>query len=187
MTSHDLADIDEMPEEYDEDGNLIEYYAIRPNKTAIKKEIAEIAKVAEELTQLSMELLESLQLPDKIHQALLDARKMASTKPARKRQMKYITAQLREIELDAVHDLLSRLKSQNAQGVREHHLAEKWRDRLIADSSNQALTECLDIFDQADIQHLRQLQRNAQKELQQQKPPKSSRQLYRYLKELMSS
>jgi len=172
--------------EYDENGDLIEYYAIRPNKTQIKKDIAEIAKIAEELTQLTTVQLQETQLAERIEQAIEAAKKMSATKPARKRQLKFITAQLRDIELDTVLDVLDRLKSKSAHGIREHHQAEKWRDRLIADAGNDVLTELVNQFPDADRQHLRQLQRNAEKESKAVKPPKSARMLYQYLKDLIS-
>ncbi len=172
--------------EYDENGDLIEYYAIRPNKTQIKKDIAEIARIAEELTQLTTIQLQEMQLPEKIEQEIGAAKKMPATKSARKRQLKFITAQLRNIELDAVMDNLDRLKSKSAHGIREHHQAETWRDRLIADGGNDVLTELVKQFPDVDRQYLRQLQRNAEKEAKTEKPPKSARMLYQYLKELIS-
>ena len=172
--------------EYDENGELIEYYAIRPNKTQIKKDIAEIAKIAEELTQLTTAQLLEMQLPEKVEKEIEAAKKMPATKSARKRQLKFITAQLRNIELDTVMETLDRLKSKSAHGIREHHQAEKWRDRLIADGGNDVLTELVNQFPDADRQHLRQLQRNAEKESKAEKPPKSARMLYQYLKGLIS-
>lgn len=172
--------------EYDENGDLIEYYAIRPNKTQIKKDIAEIAKIAEELTQLTTVQLLEMQLPEKIERAIEAAKKMPDTKSARKRQLKFITAQLRNIELDEVMDNLDRLKSKSAHGIREHHQAETWRDRLIADGGNDVLTELVKQFPDVDRQYLRQLQRNAEKESKAEKPPKSARMLYQYLKGLIS-
>ncbi len=176
---------DEEPQ-YDENGELIEFYAIRPNKEQIKRDIAEIAKLAEELTQITDTQLTSANLPDQIHSAIVAAKKMPATKPARKRQMKFVTAHLRNIELDTVHEVLDRIKTKNAHGVREHHQAEQWRDKLIACESNEVLTELLNELPTADRQYLRQLQRNAQKEVKTEKPPKSSRLLYQYLKELIS-
>jgi len=176
---------DEAPE-YDENGDLIEYYAIRPNKEQIKRDIAELAKLAEELTQVTAAQLAEMQLPDLIEKSIAEAKKMPSTKPARKRQLKFVTAHLRSIELDKVHEVLDRLKTQNAHGVREHHQAEQWRDKLIVCENNDVLTELLNEYPTADRQHLRQLQRNAQKEAKAEKPPKSSRLLYKYLKELIS-
>ena len=75
------------------------------------------------------------------------------------------------------------MKNKSAHAVREHHIAERWRDKLIAEGSN-ALTELLNEQPQADRQQLRQLLRNAQKEVEAAKPPKSSRLLYHYLKDL---
>lgn len=173
--------------EFDENGDEIEFYAIRPNKEQIKREIAELARLAEELTGLTKDQLNAMQMPLQIEKAIEDAKKMPATKPARKRQLKFITAQLRNIELDNIMETLERLKTKSAHGVREHHQAEKWRDRLIASEDNEALTELLNELPAADRQHLRQLQRNAQKEAKEQKPPKSARILYKYLKELISN
>ena len=172
--------------EYDENGDLIEYYTIRPNKEQIKRDIAEIAKLAEELTHLTEAQLASMKMPGQIEIAITEAKKMPATKSARKRQLKFVTAQLREIDLDAVTEVLERLKTKSAHGVREHHQAEQWRDKLIACENNDVLTDLLNQFPTADNQHLRQLQRNAQKEAKAEKPPKSSRILYKYLKELIS-
>jgi len=172
--------------EYDEYGEIIEYYAIRPNKEQIKRDIAEIAKLAEEMTHLTEAQLASMKMPDQIESAIVAAKKMPSTKPARKRQLKYITAKLRDIDLEKVTEVIGRIKTKSAHGVREHHQAEQWRDKLIACENNDVLTELLNEQPTADRQHLRQLQRNAQKEAKAEKPPKSSRLLYKYLKELIS-
>jgi ribosome-associated protein len=171
--------------EYDENGDLIEYYVIRPNKSQIKRDIADIAQVAEELIQLSRAQLTAMQIPEKIELAVSEAKLMPSTKPARKRQLKFITGQLRKIDLSSIVEVLDRIKSKSAHGVREHHQCEQWRDKLIASDNNEVLTELVDKFPNADRQHLRQLQRNAQKEAQLEKPPKASRILYKYLKELV--
>ena len=63
------------------------------------------------------------------------------------------------------------------------HRLEKWRNELIA-GDNEALEEVFAAFPNADRQHLRQLVRNAQKEEEAGKPPKSSRELFRYLRGL---
>lgn len=183
------SDIDyggEVEPEYDEYGELIEYYAVRPNKTQIKKDISEVASLAEELTHLTSAQLTAMAMPSKIEDAINEAKKMPATKPARKRQLKFITARLREIELENIQENIARLKTKSAHGVREHHQAEQWRDRLIENSGNEVLTELLNQFPTADRQYLRQLQRNAQKEAKEAKPPKSSRLLYQYLKELLT-
>lgn len=176
---------EEYYEEEDDDGEEVEYYAIRPNKTRIKKEIAAIAEMAAEICQLSPPQIAEFELPENIEAALLDAGKMGQNS-ARKRLLKYITAQLRTIDTEAVQEKLARMKNRSAHAVREHHQAERWRDQLLADTGNQQLTQFMSEFPAADSQHLRQLQRNAQKEAKEAKPPKSARLLYKYLKELIA-
>lgn len=160
------------------------YYAIRPNKTEIKRDIAVILKMAEQMTTLTLDQLNDIKLPDNIFRSIMQAAKMPH-KAARKREMKYITGQLRKIELDPIQEKLDRLNSKSVHAVREHHQAEKWRDKLIADNDNNVLTQFLSEHPNADSQQLRQLQRNAKKELSAEKPPKSSRLLYKYLKSLL--
>jgi ribosome-associated protein len=170
--------------EYDENGEIV-YYAVRPNKTQIKKEMAALFALGEEISVLSAAHIKSLDLPDNIHKAVTDAGKMPHT-GARKRLLKYVAGQLHKIDVDPILEKVARIKSKSAHAVREHHIAEHWRDTLIAEG-NQALTEFLDEYPHADRQQLRQLMRNAQKETELAKPPKSSRLLYRYLKDLLQT
>jgi ribosome-associated protein len=171
-----------MSEEYEYDDEAEEYYAIRPNKTQIKKDMAVIFALSEEMAELSAGQLKLLELPEIINKAVVEASGMPH-KGARKRQLKFITGQLFKIDIDPILEKLSRIKNKSAHAVREHHVVERWRDRLIAEG-NDALTVLLAEQPQADRQLLRQLLRNAQKEAELGKPPKSSRLLYRQLKEL---
>lgn len=186
----DLLDFDE--EEFDFEGDYVEIYepeeeereyAVRPNKTQIKIEIAGIAQIAEQLCALSPKQLQPFDFPELVYNAIVQATTMPP-KGARKRQLKYITAALRKLELEPIQERLARLQSKSAHAVREHHLAERWRDKLVADSGNALLTELLEEYPQADSQQIRQLQRNAKKEAATAKPPKSARLLYKYLKTL---
>jgi ribosome-associated protein len=178
-----MSEEDYFQEDEDEE---VEFYAIRPNKTRIKKEIAGIFAMAEEICVLTAAQIADFNLPESIEQALLDAGKMGQN-AARKRLLKYITGQFRNLDVEAIQEQLARLKNQSVHAVREHHQAERWRDLLISENGNQHLTQLLSEFPAADSQHLRQLQRNAQKEAKEAKPPKSARLLYQYLKQLVSA
>lgn len=169
--------------EYDENGEIV-YYAVRPNKTQIKKEIAALFALGEEISALSATHIKSLNLPENINKAVIEVARMSQT-GARKRLLKYIAGQLHKIDATPFIEKVARIKNTSAHAVREHHIAEHWRDRLIAEG-NDALTEFLYEYDHADRQQLRQLMRNAQKEAELAKPPKSSRLLYRYLKSLLT-
>ena len=169
--------------EYNDKGEIV-YYAIRPNKTRIKKDMAVLFALSQELAELPPTQLKALELPDILYKSLTEASGMPH-KSARKRLLKFITGQLNKIDIDPYLERLARMKSQSAHAVREHHIAERWRARLINDG-NAALTELLNDHPHADRQQLRQLIRNAQKETELAKPPKSSRLLYRYLKVLLN-
>ncbi|MFA5016524.1 MAG: ribosome biogenesis factor YjgA [Methylobacter sp.] len=171
-----------MSEEYEYDDEEVEYYAIRPNKTQIKKDMAVLFALSEEMSELPAGQLKALELPEIINKAVVEASGMPH-KGARKRLLKFIAGQLNKIDIEPILEKLSRIKNKSAHAVREHHIVERWRDRLIAEG-NDALTELLDEQPHADRQLLRQLLRNAQKETEAGKPPKSSRLLYRQLKEL---
>jgi ribosome-associated protein len=168
--------------EYDDKGEIV-YYAVRPNKTQIKKDMAVLFALSEEMSELSSSQLKTLELPENIHKAVAEVSGMPH-KSARKRLLKFITGQLHKIEVEPILEKLARMKNKSAHAVREHHIIERWRDKLIA-GGNDALTELLKEQPQADRQQLRQLLRNAQKEAEAARPPKSSRLLYRYLKNLL--
>ncbi len=169
-------------EEYNED---VEYYAVRPNKTQIKKDIAVLLKLGEALSELPEAKLASFDLPEYIHKAVADVAGMPPT-GARKRLLKYIAGQFHKMDVSEIQEKLAKLQNQSAHAVREHHLVERWRDRLIREG-NEALTGLIDGYPDADVQQIRQLLRNIKKETETQQPPKSSRLLYRYLKALLEN
>lgn len=166
-------------EEYDDE---VEYYAVRPNKTQIKKEIAALFALGETMAKLTPENLKSLELPDNIYKAVCEVAGLPQT-GARKRSLKYIAAQLHKIDITPIQERLARIQNKSAHAVREHHIIERWRDRLIADG-NDALTELVDEYPEADLQQIRNLLRNIKKENLANQPPRSSRLLYRHLKAL---
>jgi len=168
--------------EYDDDDEEVEYYAVRPNKSQQKRDMVALFALAEELSGLSETQLETFELPENIHKAIVQIAGMPP-RGARKRQLKYIAGQLHKIDIELIQEKLARIMNKSAHAVREHHIVERWRDRLIAEGS-EALAELLAEQPQADRQQLRQLMRNAQKEAAAGKPPRSSRLLYRYLKEV---
>jgi ribosome-associated protein len=169
-------------DDYEETGEDVEYYAIRPNKTRIKKDIAELFTLGETMSKLSAAHLNSLELPENIHKAVSEVTGMPHT-GARKRLLKYIAAQLHKMDVSPFQEKLARIQSKSAHAVREHHITEHWRDKLINEGIS-ALTELFDEQPTADLQHIRQLLRNIKKESDSNNPPKSSRLLYRYLKSL---
>ena len=176
-----------MPDEelfYDDDEE-VEYYSVRPNKTRIKQDIALLFKLAENLAKLPPAKLEAFQLPEKIHEAIIQAGSLPQT-GARKRLLKYLAGQFHKMDVMLIQEQLARLQNQSIHSAREHHLIEKWRQRLIQEG-DQALRDLIAEKNAVDTQKIRQLLRNIKKESEKNQPPKSSRLLYRYLKSLFQS
>ncbi len=171
-----------MDEPLEED---IEYYAERPNKSQIKRDIAVLHAFAEEIVALSTIQMETLKLPSDVFEAAKAGAKITQ-RGARKRHLKFLTGLLRKIDVEPIKTDLAKMKKQSALAVKEHHLLERWRDRLLAEG-DQALSDLLQEYPNTDRQQLRQLIRNANKEAVADKPSKSSRMIYQYLKTLLSS
>jgi len=107
MTDFTDEEFDEFQRqaEYDEDEE--QTWAIRPNKTQLKRDIAVIHDMCEEITQLAPAQIEKLNLPDEIVSAITSAAKMPF-KAARKRQLKFITGQMRKVDIEPIEEALKK-------------------------------------------------------------------------------
>lgn len=101
----------------------------------------------------------------------------------RRRQLQLIGKMLRQRDVDPIRQALDKLKNRHNQQVVMFHKLEQLRDRLIVEGDD-AVAEVLRLWPHADRQQLRSLVRNAKKELEGNKPPKSARQIFQYLREL---
>ncbi len=120
---------------------------------------------------------------------LLSASRRVRQQIARKRQTQYLAKQLRRLdedELDALRGVFEVDQSQIRRETARLHRLEALRDQLIA-GGDEALAALLDEHPQADRNHLRQLQRQAARERQQATTPRASRELFRYLRELLAA
>lgn len=135
-----------------------------PSRTELKKESTELQKLGEDLLGLRADLFEKLDLPESLVTALADVRKITNFE-GRRRQMQYIGKLMRNLEEEqrqAVRDALLEQNSGSAQATLALHMAEKWRDDLIA--SDDALQAWLQAHPGTDVQQLRALIRQARKD-----------------------
>ena len=161
-----------------------EVLAERPNKTRIKREMLALRDLGKQMAELSPAKLAGMPVAENIVEAVTLARKLK--KSALKRQFIYIEKLLRQLdeeEVDAIHEALDNLHQPHREEVETFHQVESWRDRLIAGDVD-LINELVARFPGAERQYLRQLVRNAAREQQKNKPPKSSRILFKYLAEL---
>lgn len=151
------------------------------SKTQRKAAMHELQAMGEELIELSNAKLAQLNLPEVLLDAVKQAQRITSNS-ATARQKQYIGRLMREIDTAPIVDQLSRWKGTHTEENAHFHQLEKLRARLLEDDS--ALSGYLAEHPEADSQQIRTLIRNARKEAAAGKPPKSSRELFRVLREL---
>jgi ribosome-associated protein len=157
---------------------------VQASKSQRKRESQSLQDVGEALVALSAERLQSLDLPQNLLDAVIEARRISKF-GALRRQMQYIGRLMREIDATPIRARLDAWKGQSGEEVAQMHRIERWRSRLLADE--QALGELLAEDPRADGQRLRALVRNARREAAAGKPPKSFRELFQALREVFDS
>jgi ribosome-associated protein len=136
------------------------------SKTDLKRESTELQKLGEALLTLRGDLMERLALPDKLVDALAEAKRITNFE-GKRRQMQYVGKLMRGLDeqmLQAVRDALDEQHQGSARESLSLHQAEQWRDQLIA--SEEALDQWMTEHPQTDSQQLRALVRQARKDVQ---------------------
>lgn len=146
------------------------------SKSQRKRDMQALQDLGTALSELSSERIRALQLPEGLERALLEVKAFKSHGAVR-RQMQYIGRLMRDVDPAPLQAYLDRLQGRSRQAVAQHHLAEQWRDRMLA--SVDAVDAFAASYSGADRQHLRQLVLSAQKEQELQKPPRQFRELFR--------
>jgi len=152
------------------------------SKSQLKREANAAQQLGQDLLTLSAADLDGMDLPESLLNALNEARRIKKH-GALKRQFQYIGKLMRKIDIEPIREEFLRLTNHYRQDVKEFHKLEKWRDRLLAEG-DKALEELINEAPHADRQHLRQLMRQAAKETKLNKPAKSAREIFKYLKTL---
>ena len=135
-----------------------------PSRTELKRESTELQELGTQLLTLRADLMADLPLTDKLKDALAEAKRITNFE-GKRRQMQFIGKQMRLQEpevLQAVRDALEIQRLGSAKDTQALHLAEAWRDRLIADDN--AVGEWIAQYPQTDTQQLRALVRQARKD-----------------------
>ncbi|HOY70371.1 MAG TPA: ribosome biogenesis factor YjgA [Methylotenera sp.] len=152
------------------------------SKTKLKAEADAQQALGVRLCALSKEKLTKLDLPEALLEAVLENKKITAN-GAMRRHKQYLGRLMRDIDTSPIEEQLAKWDGKHTAENAYFHGLERWRDRLIADANvlNALITEYPQT-DPLDIQQLRTLIRNAQKELLAGKPPKSSREIFKMLR-----
>ncbi|AJA44394.1 ribosome-associated protein [Frischella perrara] len=152
------------------------------SKSEIKRDAEALKKLGVELVQLSKNELSKIPLDEDMIYAIELAQKIK--KEGYRRQIQYIGKLLRNRDIDPISQALDKLKNRHNQQNAILHKLEKLRDDLIDTGDAEPIIAW---NPQADRQQLRQLARTAKKERDTNKPPKSARLIFQYLKDLSES
>ncbi|MBJ3814113.1 ribosome-associated protein [Shimwellia pseudoproteus] len=176
MTKQPEDWLENVPDDEEEDDEIIWV-----SKSEIKRDAEELKDLGVELTELGKNGLDKIPLDDDLRAAVELAQKIK--KEGRRRQLQLIGKMLRQRDVEPIRQALDKLKNRHNQQVALFHKLEGLRDRLI-EEGDDAIPDVLALFPAADRQQLRSLVRNARKEKTDNKPPKSARQIFQYLRDL---
>ncbi|MGI9133562.1 MAG: ribosome biogenesis factor YjgA [Rhodoferax sp.] len=141
-----------------------------PSRTDLKRESAELQALGEALLDLRADLMERLALPEKLVDAVKEAKRISNFE-GRRRQMQFIGKLMRQLDAQHIEQVRQALEEQHAPSAAQTlllHQTEQWRDRLLAD--DDALSQWLDLCPATDSQQLRALVRQARKDAQPERP-----------------
>ncbi|MDH4479800.1 MAG: ribosome biogenesis factor YjgA [Rhodoferax sp.] len=144
-------------------------------RTDLKRESTEIQKLGEDLLTLRTELLTRLALPEKLVEAIAEAKRISNFE-GKRRQMQFIGKLMRKLEPethDAIRTALVEQHTPSALETQTLHQAEMWRDRLLAD--DDALGQWITLSPSTDSQQLRALVRQARKDAVPERPGEAQR------------
>ena len=133
-----------------------------PSKTQLKAEADEKQALGEAMLTLRADLMARLDLPEKLLDAIAQAKRITNFE-GKRRQMQFIGKQMRPLDAEPIRAAIDEQVNGSAELTLALHLAEKWRDRLIA--ADDALGDWLAKFPATDSQQLRALVRQARKDV----------------------
>jgi ribosome-associated protein len=156
-----------------------------PSKSELKRQVRALQDLGDELVALPAVELDALELPDDLRDAVFAGRRITAH-GARVRQRLYIGKLLRQIDVEPIRAAMARRADTDRQRIHREHVIEQWRERLLADET-AAWTELGNLVAPSELSPLRGLVRQARAERDAARPPAAARQLFRRLRELLSS
>ena len=152
------------------------------SKTEIKNDMKDMQKLGEQICKLNRMQRAKLTLNEEIQAALIIADKIKGKHDAYHRNVQFIAKQLFESDYEAIQAELDKLNNKHAIEHINNSKLEVIRDQLIAQGDSR-IDELLAEHEGFERQRMRQLVRQSAKEVKLEKPGKSLKELFKYLKE----
>lgn len=154
------------------------------SRTQIKREMEALQALGKRLIDLKPEQLKEVPISEELDKAIKDFAKMPH-KEAKRRHMQFIGKLMRSEDGEAIQNAVDLFDSSSQAYAQELHQLEVWRSRLIEEGKT-ALTEFVEAHPGSNVQQLRQLIRNAQKDLKNQKNTGAAKKLFQLIRQIRS-
>lgn len=150
----------------------------RPSKSHLKREMHARQALGKKLADLNAGQLARLDLSEGLRAAIRETQRISGHE-ARRRQLQYLGKLMRDVDFAALQAAYDDLMGATRESVALMHRCERLRDQLLDDDA--ALGDFIAQHPGIDIQWLRAKVRAARQERSAGRPPRQSRELYKWL------
>src|SRR5690606_7019318 len=120
-----------------------------------KREMTALQDLGKQLADFSEQQLGRFPLTEDLRAALREYQHIRKNE-AKRRQLQYIGKLMRSEDHEGINAVFDEMDAERKRAIQREHLAESWRDRLLADDKD-ALTAFVDAYPETDRQDLRNL------------------------------
>jgi ribosome-associated protein len=159
-----------------------------PSRSQKKRDSSALQVLGGKLAELPDSALKRLALPPRLEEAIREYKKLTKHE-AKRRQLQFIGALMRETDTDPLARAVEDMEAGNRSQAREFHVVEALRAALLSgdESGLEGVVALAPESEQAEVRsRIRMLVRNARAETEKNKPPRSSRTLFRLLRDVRS-
>jgi len=157
-----------------------------PSRSQKKRDSHALQALGGKLAELPDTALARLPLSPRLAEAIADFKGMTKHE-ARRRQLQFIGALMREIDSDPLARAVTDMEAGDRESAREFQAVEVWRDALVAGDESELEDMLAPVPEEARGElrsRIRTLARNARAEAEKNKPQRSGRALFRLLRDL---
>lgn len=155
---------------------------LAPSKTQLKKQMLELQELGKKVAELSDKQREKIPLDDNLIEGIETYRRIKSNE-GKRRQMQYIGKIMRSIDISPISDAIIEIENGQKKVTKKFHELEMLRDEFIT-QGDAMLPALVERFPSLNRQHLRQLLREAKKEIAENKAPSNQKKIFKYFREL---
>lgn len=156
-----------------------------PSKSERKRQMHALQKLGRELAEMPDAQRAKFTLSEDLHHAL-DVYNRIRQGEGRRRQLQYIGKAMRKLDQQLLEQELEAQRAESALTLQASQEADEWRNALI-DGDKTTLEAFIEHCPGVDIQRLRQLTRQCQKEKAGGKPPANARKLFELVRDALNA